>query len=45
MTATNMCSNFVGFRCGPPLSSWLGEELMYPIGTCDLPKFRFVDIL
>ena len=22
MTATNMCSNFIGFRCGPPLLGW-----------------------
>ena len=40
MTATNMCYNFVGFRCSPPLSNedqslqcgLKGEKIMKPNG-------------
>ena len=34
MTATNMCSNFGGFRCSPPLRFWSStDSTHFTVGT------------
>ena len=41
MTATNMCSNFVGFRCGSPLVRNIHDQLAQSHISCFIIILNF----